>query len=152
MMAAGAVAFGVGVWAEAKPELFSSIKYFGVAYLIWLAVGTWNAGAGNKDLRTQTGGLFASAAAGMTLCLGNPATLLMYLLMVPIMAPAGVTGFEQSALVLLVTFAAVGGVFFGTILLARQLNRVVATPAASNIFNRITSATMGMTAVWILAV
>ena len=42
MMAAGAVAFGVGVWAEAKPELFSSIKYFGVAYLIWLAVGTWN--------------------------------------------------------------------------------------------------------------
>ena len=76
----------------------------------------------------------------------------MYLLMVPIMAPAGVTGFEQLALVLLVTFAAVGGVFFGTILLARQLNRVVATPAASNIFNRITSATMGMTAVWILAV
>ncbi len=75
----------------------------------------------------------------------------MYLLMVPIIAPAGVAGIEQMTLVVLVTFAAVGGVFFGTILLARQLNRIIAKPASSTMFNRITSATMALTSAWILA-
>lgn len=151
MLVAGAVAFGVGVWAKSSPELLSLIKYAGVAYLLWLAVGTWNSCAGNSASDAQAGGMIASALAGVALCVGNPATLLMYLLMVPIIAPAGAAGFEQMALVVLVTFAAVGVVFFGTILLARQLSRITAAPASSMMFNRITSATMALTSVWILA-
>ena len=151
MLVAGAVAFGVGVWAKSSPELLSLIKYAGVAYLLWLAAGTWNNCAGNSASKAQAGGVFASALTGIALCVGNPATLLMYLLMVPIIAPAGAAGFEQMALVLLVTFAAVGVVFFGTILMARQLSRIIAAPASSMMFNRITSATMALTSVWILA-
>ena len=151
VMVAGAVAFGVGVWAKSSPELLLLIKYFGVAYLLWLAAGTWNSRGGDTQSTAQTGGMFASAFAGIALCVGNPTTLLMYLLMVPIIAPAGVAGFEQMVLVVLVTLAAVGGVFFGTILLARQLNRIIAKPASSTLFNRITAATMALTSAWILA-
>ena len=151
MMVAGAVAFGVGVWAKSSPDLLLLIKYLGVAYLLWLAVGTWNSRSADTQSTAQSSSMFASAFAGIALCVGNPTTLLMYLLMVPIIAPAGVAGFEQLALVVLVTFAAVGGVFFGTILLARQLNRIIAAPSSSRMFNRITSVTMALTSGWILA-
>lgn len=151
LMVACAVAVGVGVWAKSSPELLSLMKYFGVAYLLWLAFKTWNCQASNNSNQTRGGGLFGSALAGVALCVGNPTTLLMYLLMVPIIAPTGVTGIDQLALVLLVTFAAVGGVFFGTIFLARQLNKIIATPASSILFNRITAGTMALTSAWILA-
>ena len=37
-----AVALGIGVWAQSRPDILSLGKYFGVAYLLWLAVGMWN--------------------------------------------------------------------------------------------------------------
>jgi threonine/homoserine/homoserine lactone efflux protein len=151
MIVAGAVAFGVGVWAETSPVLLALIKYFGVAYLLWLAAGTWNSVAGINGSETQAGSLFGSAFAGIALCVGNPTTLLMYLLMVPILAPDGAAGYEQMVLVVMVTFAAASAVFFGTILMARQLNRIIAAPQSSILFNRITSGTMALTSVWILA-
>ena len=64
---------------------------------------------------------------------------------------ACVAGFNQLAFVVLVTFAAVGGVFFGTILLARRLGGIMASPRSSNLMSRITAATVAVTAVWILA-
>lgn len=96
-------------------------------------------------------GCFASAGAGMAICLGNPSTLLIYMLLLPGIAPTGFASSEQMALVVLVTCAAVATVFFGTILLARQLNKIIAVPASSNIFCRIAAATIALTSVWILA-
>jgi threonine/homoserine/homoserine lactone efflux protein len=53
--------------------------------------------------------------------------------------------------VLLVTFAAVGVVFFGAILLARQFNRIIASPKSSSMLSRATAAIIAVTAVWMLA-
>ncbi len=96
-------------------------------------------------------GWLASAGAGMAICLGNPSTLLIYMLLLPGIAPSGFAGAGQLALVVAVTFAAVATVFFGTILLARQLSKIITAPASSNIFCRIAAATIALTSVWILA-
>ncbi len=151
LVAVCAVALGVGVWAEGSPEWLSLAKYVGVAYLLWLSVGMWNARSGAAAAADHKKGRLASAGAGMALCLGNPSTLLIYMLLLPGIAPAGITGFEQMATIALVTVAAVGGVFFGTILLARQLNRIVASPGSSVTLSRLTAGAVAVTSVWILA-
>lgn len=152
VLAVCAVALGIGVWAQGMPELMSLAKYVGVAYLLWLAVGMWNGRSGFTSAQRRKESCLASAGAGMAVCLGNPSTLLIYMLLLPGIAPTGFTGFGQLALVGLVTFTAVGSVFFGTILFARQLSRIALTPASSTIFGRVTAATVALASVCILAV
>jgi len=151
LIAVFAVALGVGVWAEAQPDWLSLAKYAGVAYLLWLSLKMWNDRANVNSAQARKGGWFASAGAGLGICLGNPSTLLIYVLLLPGVAPNGITSLEQMALLVLVTFAAVALVFFGTILLARQVNRVIASPGSSNILSRTMAATIAVTSVWLLA-
>lgn len=151
LLAVSAVAMGVGGLAETKPEWFVLAKYAGVAYLLWLAVRIWNDNATITAARPRSRGCFASAGAGIALCLGNPSTVLIYMLLLPTVAPTGVSGFQQLSLVLVVTFAAVGAVFFGAILLARQFNRVISSPASSSMLGRATAAVIALTSVWMLA-
>lgn len=146
-----AVLLGIGFWAQTKPELFALAKYLGVAYLLWLAVKMWNDRAGVSSARLGKAGWLTAAIAGVALCLGNPATLLMQMLLLPIVAPAGTVSPEHTGLVLLATFAAFGIVFFGTIPLARQFNRIIASPASSVMLGRITAVVIGLTSLWMVA-
>jgi threonine/homoserine/homoserine lactone efflux protein len=146
-----AVAFGIGVWAQSRPDLFSVVKYFGVAYILWLAVGMWNGSAGTSSTAQQKRGWWSSVGAGIALCLGNPASLLFVMTLLPVVAPAGYVSVGQMTAVALVTFAGNGVVFFGAVLLARQLHGFVAKPASMRLFGRVTSGTLAMTSVWMLA-
>ncbi|MGE0282846.1 MAG: LysE family translocator [Rhizobiaceae bacterium] len=152
VLAVCAVILGVGVWAENSPGWLSLAKYAGVAYLLWLSVRMWNARSSLASRQQHKAGWLASASAGMALCLGNPSTLLIYMLLLPTAIPGGIVSLEQMTMLVLVTFAAVGAVFFGTIILARQLNRVVASPGGSGTLSRIMAATIALTSVWILVV
>lgn len=147
-----AVILGIGIWAQSRPELLTLAKYAGVAYLLWLAAKLWADRSGAASAPLRKAGWLASAAAGVALCLGNPATLLMQMLLLPIIAPKGIVSLEQMAMVALVTFAAFGLVFFGTIPLARQLNRIISSPGSSGMFNRVTAGAIALTSVWILLV
>lgn len=144
-----AVALGIGVWAEAKPELFALVKYVGIAYLLWLAIGTWKSRMGSAS--SKGGGWLASAGAGAALCLGNPSTFLIYMLLLPNIAPRGITGAGHLGLIMLTTLIAVGIVFFGSVLLSRQLGRLVAAPASSALLSRIAAITIGITSLWMIA-
>lgn len=152
VLAVCAVALGIGVWVQTMPGLLTLGKYVGVAYLLWLAVGMWNSRCSAAHAESKKDNCLASACAGLAICLGNPSTLLIYLLLLPIIAPAGVENAELLLLVIAVTFAAVGIVFFGTIILARHLSKFVAAPGSSNFFSRITASVLALTSVWILAV
>lgn len=152
VLAVCAVALGVGVWAEGRPEWFAAAKYAGVAYLLWLSFRMWHDSSSIAPAQQRKAGWLGSAGAGIALCLGNPSTVLIYVLLLPSVAPNGVNSVQQLSLLLLVTFAAVGAVFFGAILLARQVSRLMASPASSNRFSRITAAMVAITALWILAV
>lgn len=148
VLALCAVAIGVGVWAEDNPGWFAMAKYVGVAYLLWLSIGLWNAKADSS--KVTGGGWAGSIGAGITLCLGNPASVLIYMLLLPTVAPTGFDGIDHFAVILLLTFVAVAGVFFGTILLARQVNRVISSPTSSTHFSRATSVAIALTSIWIL--
>lgn len=151
LVAVCAVALGVGVWAEAKPELFALAKYAGVAYLLWLSVKIWNDVSSASRSETRRGGTLASFSAGTALCLGNPSTILIYMLLLPGVAPHGFGGGNQLPLIIATTVTAVALVFFGSILLARQLNRIIVSPASSTMLGRLVAATIAATAIWILA-
>ena len=145
------VVLGIGLWAQSQPQLLAPVKYLGVAYLLWLAVKMWGSRSGGASAKVERAGLLASAGAGVALCLGNPATLLMQMLLIPIVAPEGVTSAGHMGLVTLATLGAFGLVFFGTIPLARQLNRVIASPASSVVFNRVSAGVIALTSIWLVA-
>jgi threonine/homoserine/homoserine lactone efflux protein len=146
-----AIAMGIGGVAESKPEWFAVAKYAGVAYLLWLAAQIWKDNSMMSAKQTRNGGWLASTGAGIALCLGNPSTVLIYMLLLPSVAPSGIDSAQQLSTVLLVTFAAVGIVFFGAILLARQFSRIIASPKSSSMLSRATAAIIAVTAVWMLA-
>jgi threonine/homoserine/homoserine lactone efflux protein len=73
------------------------------------------------------------------------------MLLLPTVAPTGIGSAEQLMLVLLVTFGAVGAVFFGVIVLARQFKRIIGSPASSILLSRTTAIVIAITALWILA-
>ena len=151
VLAVCAIAMGVGGLAESRPEWFAAAKYAGIAYLLWLAIRIWSDNSMMSAKQTRNGGWLASTGAGVALCLGNPSTVLIYMLLLPSVAPAGIRSAQQLSVVLLVTFAAVGVVFFGAILLARQFNRIIASPKSSSMLSRATAAVIAVTAVWMLA-
>lgn len=151
VLAVCAIAMGVGSLAQSQPEWFSVAKYAGIAYLLWLSFKIWNSSSAIGAHDGRNSGLLASTGAGLALCLGNPSTILIYMLLLPTVAPQGIGSADQLILVLLVTFAAVGVVFFGSILLARQFKRVLSSPRASIILSRATALIIAATAVWMLA-
>lgn len=150
VIAVVAVLLGIGIWAQTRPELFALAKYLGIAYLLWLSVKMWNDRSGVASAKTHRAGWLASVIAGLALCLGNPATLLMQMLLLPIVVPAGTVSIEQTGLVVLATLAAFGLVFFGTIPLARQFNRLIESPSSSVLVSRITAVVIGMTSLWMV--
>jgi threonine/homoserine/homoserine lactone efflux protein len=147
-----AVLLGIGVWAQSQPHALALAKYLGVAYLLWLAVQMWSDTSTFTSTRLGKVGWLTSATAGLALSLGNPSTLLMQMLLVPIVAPKGVVSLEHGALVVLATFAAFGLIFYGTIPLARQFNRIISSRQSTGLFNRLTAGVIALTSVWILLV
>ena len=147
-----AVILGIGIWAQNEPELLSIAKYAGVVYLLWLAIRMWNDRAGVSSAQLRKVGWLTSACAGLILCLSNPATMLMQMLLLPIVAPKGIVSLQHTGLVVLVTFAAFGIVFFGTIPLARQFNRIISSPGSTAMLNRMAAGVIALTSVWIIAV
>jgi threonine/homoserine/homoserine lactone efflux protein len=151
VLAVCAVAMGVGSLAQSSPEWFAAAKYAGVAYLLWLAYRIWTDSSAIDAAEPRQRSLLASTGAGLALCLGNPSTVLIYMLLLPTVAPTGIGSADHLMLVLLVTFAAVGGVFFGAILLARQFNRVISSARSSILLSRATAVIIAATSLWILA-
>lgn len=151
VLAVSAIAMGVGALARTNPEWFALAKYAGVAYLLWLAWRIWTDSSLVAASRPRRDSLIASTGAGLALCLGNPSTVLIYMLLLPTVAPGGIVTVDDLLLILLVTFAAVGVVFFGAILLARQLKRAISTPSTSVILSRTTAIVIAATSLWLLA-
>lgn len=150
VLAVCAIAMGIGGLAETRPEWFAVAKYAGVAYLLWLSVRIWNDTSKMSAKQGRNGGWLASTGAGVALCLGNPSTVLIYMLLLPTVAPSGISTAQQLSVVVVVTFAAVGVVFFGAVLLARQFNKVIASPKSTILLSRATASVVAVTAVWML--
>jgi len=150
VLAVCAIAMGVGSIAQNSPQWFALGKYAGIAYLLWIALRIWNDSSPTRTVEPRRASLLASTGAGLALCLGNPSTVLIYMLLLPTVAPTGIGSAEHLLAVVAVTFVAVGGVFFGAIFLARQFNRVISSARSSNVLSKATSLVIAATSLWML--
>lgn len=147
-----AIALGIGAWTQGNPEWLAALRFGGVAYLLWLSYQIWRDSQPGTRANGPRRGVLASMAAGTALCLGNPATFIFYLFLLPTAAPEGLSDPRTLLLVLLVSLAAVGTALGAMTLLAGQLRCIISTPRASMVFGRLMAVILASTSVALLTV
>lgn len=130
--------FGLALVASTFSSLFVLIRWFSIAYLLWLAWCFWN--ADRHELAVdgpRRRGLLGAAAAGLTLTLGNPKTIAFYLALLPLVIDLESVGIGvwAGALVPLTVaiLLAVGGAF---ILAALGVRRLLSSASAQRRLHR----------------
>lgn len=151
---AGAVAFMLGlsvgdvVWltaailglafvAKTFALAFLVLKYAGAAYLVYLAWRMWTAPAGaHAAAAPKAEHPLRLFAAGLSLTLGNPKTMIFYLALLPnLIDLGGVTALGYTELVA-ITFCVLTVVDGGYVLLATRARRLITSPRAMRLVNR----------------
>ncbi len=138
---------GLAVVAKTFATVFLVVKYAGAAYLLWLAWKMWRApatvpGQVEPGEALRRSGNLRLAMAGLALTLGNPKTMVFYLALLPnIIALETVTmlGYIELSLVTLAVLALVLG---GYCVLAERARRMIASPRAMRLLNRVAGSMM----------
>lgn len=144
--------FGLAYIAQTFHYAFVALKWAGVAYLLFLAWKMWTAPA-----TVQEGDLPKDDAptklflAGMAVTLGNPKIMMFYLALLPTiidLASVTVIGWAELTATMFVVLIAVD---LGWALAAAQARRLLKSPRAVRIANRISAGTMAGAAAAIAA-
>lgn len=130
--------FGLALIANSFHALFEVIRWFSIAYLLWLAWQFWHAEQHALDATPTTRrDLGAAALSGLTLTLGNPKTIAFYLALLPLvidLEQVGLTMYAGALVPLTVAvLLVVGG---GFILAALGVRRLLASAAAQRRLHR----------------
>ena len=151
-----AIVLGIGVWAQNSLEWLSVLKFATCAYLLWLALKLWrdshlgqDAGTGGAAPRRR---LVTAAGAGCVLCLSNPPTFILYLLLLPAFLPEGATSLPDLAALAVVSLAAVLFARAGIILLASRMGRMLVSRAGQAMAARSMALGLGATSAAILMI
>ncbi len=121
---------GLGALLAASATLFTVLKFFGAAYLVWLGIRMWRAPVGDAAA-APVGARRAFRDAYVVTAL-NPKSIAFFVAFVPLFAP-----FLPQAIVLVasfVTLAALNAAIYA--LLAARLSGAVARPSVRRVFNR----------------
>ncbi|WP_144379333.1 LysE family translocator [Mesorhizobium amorphae] len=144
--------FGLAVVAQSFHLAFVAIKWLGVAYLAYLAWKMWTAPVeatgGSLPKEDSPVKLFL---AGMAVTLGNPKIMMFYLALLPtIIDLASVTmlGWMELTVTMAVVLIVID---FAWILAAAQARRLLKSPRAMRIANRVSAGTMAGAAAAIAA-
>lgn len=122
---------GLAAVLHASGLAFQTIKYLGVAYLLWMAWSTWrDTGALAVDGSGRGGGAGRVIASGITLNLLNPKLTIFFFAFLPQFVPAGTPHQLARMLVLSAVFMAMTFVVFAGYGLASAAlrDRVLARP------------------------
>lgn len=81
-------AAGLGVFLEAWPRLFDTLRFIGAAYLVWLGVKSWRAKAGAIEIRDESGATQSSRRIalfrnGFLVASSNPKAILFAAALLP---------------------------------------------------------------------
>ena len=135
--------FGLGVIAAKFATAFLVLKLAGVGYLLFLAWKMWTA---STEIVAAELALDRSAArmflTGLAITIGNPKIMVFYLALLPAivdMRAISVLGWAELAATMMITNAFVD---ISYIVLASQARRLLRSPAAIRIANRISAVTM----------
>lgn len=136
---------GLALIAESFHLAFLTIKYCGVAYLLYLAWKMWTApvAAETADARPASGGPLAMFLTGLTVTLGNPKIMVFYLALLPTLIDLGQVTFAGWAALCTTMLAVIAIVDLGYVALAARARRLLASPRAMRLANRSAAAAMG---------
>jgi threonine/homoserine/homoserine lactone efflux protein len=144
--------FGLAYVAQTFHLAFVTLKWAGVAYLAFLAWKMWTApvavGEGEMPQADSPLRLFF---AGMAVTLGNPKIMMFYLALLPTiidLATVTLTGWLELALTMVAVLVAID---LGWALAAAQARKLLKSPRAVRIANRISAGTMAGAAAAIAA-
>jgi len=148
----GAV-LGLAAIAESLHWLFVAIKYAGVAYLLYLAWHMWHAPVevGEPEPGLRAGSAMRMFLAGLTVTLGNPKLMMFYLALLPAIIDLGTVGALGLAELTLVMLAVLAITDTAWIVMAARARRLLKSPRAMRIANRVSASTMGGAAAIIAA-
>lgn len=135
---------GLSALAETFHLAFVVLKYLGVVYLIWLAWKMWNEPGAPEGgaLPERTSG-WSMFAAGMALTIGNPKIMVFYLALLPNLIDLTNATVALWAVVSMVTVASLAVVDLAWIAAAHHARRLLRTPGAVRVANRIGAVSLG---------
>ncbi|MCB2134544.1 MAG: LysE family translocator [Rhodobacteraceae bacterium] len=148
----GFAVWGLAALAETFQSAFLALKWAGVGYLLWLAWKMWRApvavdAAEIPDLRSAA----RMFGAGMAVTLGNPKIMVFYLALLPAIVDLDVISvlgwMELTAVMLFVLMA----VDLAWVFLAVRARKMLRSPAAVRIANRVSASAMAGAAAAIAA-
>ncbi len=140
--------FGLAALASELYWVFVTVKYLGVAYLLFLAWKMWSAPVKIKadDSVRLKGSGFRMFIAGFAVTMGNPKIMVFYLALLPtIIELNGITvvAWAELSLTMLIVLACIDFAYVG---LAVRARLVLKSPHALRIANRISAGVMGAAA------
>jgi threonine/homoserine/homoserine lactone efflux protein len=147
-----AAIFGLALMAEALGDVFALIRIFAGLYLAYLAIRLWSsAGTALGITHGAADRAIASFAAGLTITLGNPKTIVFYLAVLPtILDLRGVSAGDFAALIA-VTALVLVAVLVPYAALAARARTTLERPAFRRRLNRSAAAIMAGAAIWTVA-
>lgn len=144
--------FGLAFVAQTFHLAFVAVKWAGVAYLLHLAWRMWTAPVAPKSGELPRGDspsrLFL---AGMAVTMGNPKIMMFYLALLPAIIDLGrvsVVGWAELTLTMAIVLVLIDVAW---VLAAAQARKVLKSPRAMRIANRLSATTMAGAAAAIAA-
>lgn len=135
----GVAMVGLTTIAVAMGPFFQIVKYAGALYLVWFGCEAFRSSASPLVVEPRTGnGLIKDVGLGFLVTLGNPKALLFYSALLPTFLDKTAIRFADflvlAGIVVVVSCLVYGGYIF----LAERSRRLLASSAASRLFNRLT--------------
>jgi threonine/homoserine/homoserine lactone efflux protein len=144
-----AVVLGLAFIAQTFGTVFLIIKWLGVCYLAYLAYAFWTSGISPETIeaRKARGGLASSFAAGLTVTLGNPKTMIFYLALVPTLVDLHTLSVADYGVLVGCTVLVLLVVLVPYLALAARARQLLKAPRALKALNRTAASFMGGAAV-----
>jgi threonine/homoserine/homoserine lactone efflux protein len=143
---------GLAAIAESFHTVFVAIKWFGVAYLLYLAWKMWFAptDSGEAALPEARSGL-KLFFAGLTVTLGNPKIMMFYVALLPAIIDLGAVSLVGWAELVVTMFVVLVAIDLAWVFLASRARLFLKSPRAMRIANRVSAGTMAGAAAAIAA-
>ena len=130
---------GLSVVSKALGDLFSGFKCLGGIYLIWMGI-TLLRSRGKANITAEQhelGSLLTSFLTGLFLTLGDIKAIVFYISLFPAFIDSRSLSLSDTAIILLITIASVGGIKIVYAFAARRLAALAWSPACGKAIKRI---------------
>lgn len=136
---------GLAALAESFQTAFAILKYCGVAYLIFLAWKMWREPVTTVDSETipVRKSQWSMFAAGMALTLGNPKIMVFYLALLPTLIDLTHATLSMWAILAALTLIVLAGIDCAWIALAHHARKLLRTPRAVRLADRVGATSLG---------